>query len=58
MEEQLAISVEKKLDTINRLVKCECIANTHCGLGVAKGTVCQIGDIAKKKKLHPLQHLT
>ena len=49
MEEQLAISVEKKLDTINRLVKCECIANTHCGLGVAKGTVCQIGDMAKKK---------
>jgi len=57
MEEQLTIRVEKKEDTINRLVKCECIANTQHALGMAKGTVCQIGNIAKKK-LHPLQHLT
>ena len=58
MEAQLTISVEKKLDTINRHVKCECIANTQRALGLAKGTVCQIGDIALKKKNHPLQHLT
>jgi hypothetical protein len=50
MEEQLTVSAEKKLDSINRLVKCECIANTQCALGLVKGTVCQIGDITKKKK--------
>jgi len=49
MEEQLTVSVEKKLDTISRLVKCECIANTQHALDLAKGTICQIGDIAKKK---------
>ena len=49
MEEQLTVSVEKKLDTISRLVKCECIANTQHALDLAKGTICQIGDNAKKK---------
>jgi len=53
MEEQLTISVEKKLDTIRRLVKCECIANTQHALDLAKGTVCQIGDIAKKTSSPP-----
>ena len=43
MEEHLTISVEKKLDTINRLVNCECVAITQHALGLAKGTVCQIG---------------